>query len=210
MTRNVFVVTHAQSEHHVQGVVGGWHDSELTALGRRQAIAIAERLAERVGVAPVEIYASDLKRAIQTAQPIAARLGVEATLMHGLREKSFGVAGGRPNAWLDQRFVQPPREGDRLDHHDGVEGAETRRQLFARLFAAMDQILASACETQVIVTHGFALTGVIAAWFRVPMDAAGWIGLRPGSGGITHLQQDERFFDRALLSFNDQDHLKGL
>lgn len=184
MTRNVFVVTHAQSEHHVQGVVGGWHDSELTALGHRQAIAIAERLAELVGAAPVEIYASDLKRAVQTAQPIAARLGVEATLMHGLREKSFGVAGGQPNAWLDQRFVPPPREGDRLDHHDGVAGAETRRQLFGRLFAAMDQILASTCETQVIVTHGFALTGVIAfgsAYRWRPPSGSGFDPVRAGS-----------------------------
>jgi probable phosphoglycerate mutase len=210
MTRNVFVVTHAQSEHHVRGVVGGWHDSELTALGRRQAVAIAERFTQLVGAAPVEVYASDLKRAVQTARPIAERLGVEARLLDGLREKSFGVAGGRPNAWLDQRFVPPPPDSDRLDHHEGVEGSETRRELFTRLFGAMDQILSSACETQVIVTHGFALTGVIAAWFRIPIDAAGWIGFRPGSGGVTHLQQEGRFFDRALLSFNDQGHLKGL
>ncbi len=210
MTRNVFVVTHAQSEHHVQGVVGGWHDCELTALGRRQAVAIAARLAEVLGAAPVEVYASDLKRAVQTAQTIAERLGVEARLLKGLREKSFGVAGGRPNAWLDRRFVPPPKDGDRLDHHEGVEQAETRRDLFTRLFGAMDEILSSACETQVIVTHGFALTGVIAAWFRIPIEAAGWIGFRPGSGGITHLQQDDRFFDRALLSFNDQGHLEGL
>ncbi|HEY2482709.1 MAG TPA: histidine phosphatase family protein [Caulobacteraceae bacterium] len=210
MARDIYVITHAQSEHHVQGVVGGWHDTELTALGRRQADAIAARIADLVGDAPVEIYASDLKRAVQTAEPIAMRLGIDLKLMSGMREKSFGVAGGRPTAWLDARFVSPPKDGDRLDHHEGIEGAETRRALFTRLFLAMEQILASLCETQVIVTHGFALTGVIAAWFRVPIEAAGWIGFRPASGGITHLQQDDRFFDRALVSFNDRGHLQGL
>jgi probable phosphoglycerate mutase len=210
MARDIYVVTHAQSEHHVQGVVGGWHDTDLTALGRRQADAIAARIVDLAGGAPVEIYASDLKRAVQTAEPIAGRLGVEVTLMSGLREKSFGVAGGRPIAWLDARFVSPPMDGGRLDHHEGVNGAETRRALFTRLFLAMDQILARPCDTQVIVTHGFALTGVIAAWFRLPMDAAGWIGFRPASGGVTHLQQDDRFFERALVSFNDCGHLQSL
>jgi probable phosphoglycerate mutase len=97
-----------------------------------------------------------------------------------------------------------------LDHDEGVEGAETRRTLLTRVSKAMDEILVSPCTTQIIVTHGFALTAVIAAWFRLPVEAAGWIGFRPSSGGITHLAQDDRFFDRALLSFNDRRHLQGL
>jgi probable phosphoglycerate mutase len=210
MARDIYAVTHAQSEHHARGLVGGWYDSELTGLGRRQADAIAEKLAAIVGATPAEVYASDLKRAAQTAEPIATRFGVEAKLMSGLREKSFGVAGGRPNAWLEARFLPPPREGGRLDHDEGVEGAETRRELLSRVFESMDEILASPCETLIIVTHGFALTAVVAAWFRLPIEASGWIGFRPHSGGITHLAQDDRFFDRALLSFDDRAHLDSL
>ena len=197
--KDVFVVTHAQSEHHVQGVVGGWHDSELTELGHRQADAIAARIAELVAAARARLYTSDLRRAVQTADPIAARLGVAARLMPDLREKSFGVAGGRPNAWLDQCWVPAGSDGDRLDHDEEIEGAETRRELLSRVYRAMDEILADPGERAIIVTHGFALTFVIAAWFRLPIEAAGWIGFRPNAGGITHLQQDERFGDRAHL-----------
>jgi probable phosphoglycerate mutase len=208
--KDVFVVTHAQAEHHIQGVVGGWHDSELTELGRRQADAIAARLAELVAGAPARLYSSDLKRAVQTAEPIAARLGVAARQLPGLREKNFGVAGGRPNVWLDEHWVPASPDGERLDHDEGIEGAETRRQLLARVYRAMDEILARPGEHAIIVTHGFALTFVIAAWFGLPVEAAGWIGFRPNAGGITHLQQDDRFRDRAMVSFNDRAHLVGL
>jgi 2,3-bisphosphoglycerate-dependent phosphoglycerate mutase len=97
-----------------------------------------------------------------------------------------------------------------LDHFEGVEGGETRRQLLVRIYRALAEITASDCRTQVVVTHGFALTFVIAAWFRLSAEAAGWIGFRPNSGGITHLQQDERFGDRALVSFNDRAHFIGI
>jgi probable phosphoglycerate mutase len=208
--KDVFVVTHAQAEHHVQGVVGGWYDSELTELGHRQAGAIAARISKLVAGAPARIYTSDLKRAVQTADQIAARLGAAPTLMPSLREKSFGVAGGRPSAWLDERWIPASPDGDRLDHDEGVEGAETRRELLTSVYQAMDEILADPGECAIIVTHGFALTFVIAAWFRLPIEAAGWIGFRPNAGGITHLRQDERFRDRALVSFNDRAHLVGL
>jgi len=127
MARDIFVVTHAQSTHHIDGLVGGWYGTDLTDLGRRPANGIAVRIAERVGDGPVELYASDLKRAAQTAAPIAARLGVAARLMPDLREKSFGVTSGRPSAWLEERWVPAPLGDDRLDHFEGVEGGETRR-----------------------------------------------------------------------------------
>ena len=210
MARDLFVVTHAQATHHIEGVVGGWHDSELTPLGRRQAEAIATRIGELTAGAAVEVWSSDLKRAAQTAAPICAQLGVEARLTPGLREKSFGVAGGRPVAWLDEHWRPTAPDDCRLDHPEGVDGAETRRDLMTRVTAAMDEITARDCPVQIIVTHGFALTFVIAAWFRLPVESAGWIGFRPLSGGITHLQQDDRFRDRSLLSFNEQAHLAGV
>ena len=78
--------------------------------------------------------------------------------MPDLREKSFGVAGGRPSAWLDERWVLAPDSDDRMDHFEGVEGGETRRQLLTRISRAMAEINVSDCRTQVVVTHGLALT----------------------------------------------------
>jgi broad specificity phosphatase PhoE len=41
MAKDIYVVAHTQSEHHVQKLVGGWYDSELTEFGRLQADAVA-------------------------------------------------------------------------------------------------------------------------------------------------------------------------
>jgi 2,3-bisphosphoglycerate-dependent phosphoglycerate mutase len=75
-TRLVFV-RHAESVHSVEGIIGGPRGCRgLTELGHRQARQLAERLAEELASAgPVAVYSSVLRRAVETAQPIAAALG---------------------------------------------------------------------------------------------------------------------------------------
>jgi len=60
-----------------------------------------------------------------------------------------------------------------MDHHEGVDSAETKLVFASRVYAALDSILTSTCEYQVVVTHGFALTFVIAAWIGMPLASAG-------------------------------------
>ena len=205
--RDVWVVVHAASKHHDEGLVGGWYDSELSTAGCEQAVQVAAGLRKRVPAgAPCRVYSSDLRRAVQTAEPIASSLGADLVELHGLRELSYGVAEGRPEAWLEARFVPAPPE-DRLDHDSGIEGAETKRQLAARVYEAVGSILADDFEHQVIVTHGFASTFVVMAWCRVPIEAVGWVNLRAEPGGITHLAEDDFFQNRAVRSLNATEHL---
>ena len=91
--RTLYVVAHPEATHHVERVVGGQFDSELTDRGKRQASAIADRLAELVpGDVEVELFTSDLRRTVQTAEAIASRLDLQPVPMSDLREKSYGVA----------------------------------------------------------------------------------------------------------------------
>jgi probable phosphoglycerate mutase len=211
MAKDIYVVAHTQSEHHVRGLVGGWYDSELTDFGRRQAEAVAERLADALRDAPdVEIYASDLRRAAQTADAIARRLNRPVVLLPDLRERSAGIAGGKPAAWLQGRAIPAPRDGGRLDHDQGVEGAETTRAFATRVYRATQQITASACPAQVIVTHGFVVTQLIAAWIRMPLESVAWAHFKSNAGGITLLQEDDHFFDRVVTYLNDREHLANL
>ena len=192
----------------MSGLVGGWFDSELTDRGLRQADLIARRVRELVPEdAAVDLYSSDLKRAAQTADVIAGRLGVEPTVMQDLREKSYGEAEGKPQSWLDERFVPPPPSGDWMNHFEGVEGSETKLVFATRVYDAVAAVLASPCSHHVIVTHGGALTFVVAAWIHLPLEAAGYIAMRSTSGGITMLRQDDFFYNRAVTTLNDTAHL---
>ena len=206
--RSVHVVTHPEATHHVERRVGGWHDSELTPTGLETAGAIAGSLRARIAAgSDVEIHASDLLRTRQTAQAIGDVLHVPVSLDSDLREKSYGQAEGRPQAWLDERFVPPPVVGERMRHDEGLPGAETKWDAASRVYAAMDRILAREVEHQVIVTHGFAATFAIAAWIRMPLEAAGYVSFGVSSGSITELREDDFFHNRTIVRLNDTAHL---
>lgn len=206
--KHLLVVTHPEATHHVEDRVGGWHDSSLTPRGREQAARISARLRELIPPeVVVEIHTSDLRRCQETAKLIDQVFGVSSRPNADLREISYGEAEGQPQAWLDARFVFPPCEGDRLDHDFGIASAETRRDVAERLYRAMNTILASPAEHQVIVTHGFALTFVVAAWIGMPLESAGMIGLPVSSGSITTLRQEPPFYNRSIVTLNDTAHL---
>ncbi len=206
--RNIYVVTHPEATHHVEGVVGGWHDSRLTPAGARAAASIAEALRSRIpGDAQVELFSSDLQRALQTARVVGDLLHVEPVLDRRLREKSYGEAEGKPREWLNQRFVPPPAAGDRMEHDEGVPGAETKMAFAQRVYAATDAILESSREHQVIVTHGFAVTFVLASWIRMPIESVGYVNFRAGCGSITVLREDDYFHNRQVVSLGDTRHL---
>lgn len=205
--RNVYVVTHPESTHHVERIVGGWHDSELTPAGLRAAAATGTALRERLAAGGVEVHSSDLRRTLQTAQAIGDLLGAPVTTDPGLREKSYGEAEGRPQVWLDERFVPPPPVGERMRHDEGIAGAETKWDLAVRVYAAVDRILESDREQQVVVTHGMAATFVLARWIGMPLAAAGQVSFPVRPGSITHLREDDFFHNRAIVSLGDVAHL---
>lgn len=206
--RTLYVVTHPEATHHVEGVVGGWHDSRLTPAGARAAASIAHALRARIpDGAEVELFSSDLQRTRRTAEEAAELFGVKLILDRRLREKSYGQAEGRPQEWLDRRFVPPPAVGERMDHDEGVEGAETKAEWAQRIYTAMDEILQRPCEHQVIVTHGGSLTFVVASWIRMPIQSAGYASFRAPSGSITTLREDDFFHNRQVISLGDTRHL---
>lgn len=208
--RTIHVVAHPEATHHVEKVVGGWHDSRLTPAGRSAAVAIARSLRAQIPqTASVTVISSDLLRASQTAEEVSSLFGVGPILDRRLREKSYGDAEGRPQQWLDQRFVPPPAVGDRMGHHEGVRGAETRGECAQRVYTAMEEILGRDCEHQIIVTHGFALTFVVAAWIKMPFESLGSVSFRAPSGSITTLREDDFFHNRQVVNLGDTRHLES-
>ncbi|XSG75278.1 histidine phosphatase family protein [Herpetosiphon llansteffanensis] len=206
--RRIALVTHPESQHHVEQKVGGWYDTGLTERGQQQAKAIAAALAAELPPAS-PIYSSDLQRTAQTAALIAHRLHSQVVLDQRLREMSYGAAEGRDQAWFDQQIVYPPQVAGRLDHRV-YPSSENRRELASRIYAAMATISSSAAQQLVIVTHGFAASFVIAAWLGMPLEALGSAAFQVNSGSISWLIQSAPFHNRTLASLNDTRHLAKL
>jgi 2,3-bisphosphoglycerate-dependent phosphoglycerate mutase len=206
--RTIYVVMHPEATHHVERVVGGWHESTLTPSGELTASSIGAELRARIPAgAGIDLFSSDLQRAEQTARIVAACLQAEPVLDQRLREKSYGEAEGKPQAWLDARFRPPPVTGDRMDHDEGLGGAETKKAFACRIYAVMDDILRSGCEHQVVITHGFAITFIVASWIKMPIASLGFVNFRAAAGSITVLREDDYFHNRQVASLSETHHL---
>ena len=86
----IIMIRHGQSVANFERRFAGHSDFELTELGRAQA-ACAAAYMRREGIVPDAIYSSDLKRAHNTALPIANEFGLPINDTESLREIFAGV-----------------------------------------------------------------------------------------------------------------------
>src|SRR5688572_8435595 len=126
MMQRLIVVRHGQSQHHLNGMTGGWTDLPLTALGEEQALSTARRVATMLGEGPVSVFSSDLQRATMTAHAIGRQLNVPVTCDAGLRELNNGSAAGLTQR--EARALALPRQGCVADWQH-YPGAETWRKM---------------------------------------------------------------------------------
>jgi broad specificity phosphatase PhoE len=145
----LLLARHGETDWNRDGRFQGHADTSLNARGREQAQALAE------GVNGVEvIYSSDLKRAIETAEVVAERLGLEVTVDSRLRERGFGAWEGLTRAEIEASFRE---EFDRWRRGDGggAEDAEAHEAFAARIEAFLADVLARhPDQTVLVIAHG--------------------------------------------------------
>ena len=91
MANTFYIVRHGQTNWNILGKTQGHGNSDLTKIGESQA----EELAEAMVKYPIDfIYSSDLGRAVQTAQIVGEKIGIDVEKTSALREMGFGVWEG--------------------------------------------------------------------------------------------------------------------
>ncbi len=136
----------------------GAPDDGLNEAGRSQAQATARRL---VGLKPVALYSSTMRRAIETAEIIAGVNGLEVLPEQRLREWYAGEWEGLPE---EQVRVKYPELWARLDSDWSfvMPGGETVDDVYRRVLEAARQIVAVHPEGNVVlVGHGGSLSYLI-------------------------------------------------
>lgn len=146
----VYLARHGQSDWNAEGRWQGNADRPLTDLGRAQASELAERLDSTSLDA---IYSSDLRRARDTAEAVAARQGLEVCTLPALREVDVGSWSGLSRPEVEERFREAFarwREGGQ-----GWEDGETYEGMCERVVAAVLEIAAAHPDgTVLVVAHG--------------------------------------------------------
>lgn len=200
--KTIYTVQHTQSVHHINGMVGSWTDWDLTELGRQQADRIGRKLQEELSGKPLILYTSDLKRARQTADLIAAHLGTTPVIRPELRERNLGRCCGRSVQWLRENLECDEKTiDDRL-----FSDAESRRDEWNRLKPFFSQIMTENIENIILVSHGD-LLGVFQAMFLgFEADALNSHDFSGFAGGVSQLAVTDngkrivrRFSDRSYI-----------
>ena len=96
-------------------------------------------------------------------------------------------------------------DGDNRLDYPNAAGGETKRELASRLYEAVETIVSAECV--IVCTHGYATAFLIACWIGMPIESAGYVNFRVGSGSITYLKEDDFFANRAVRYPSDTRHL---
>lgn len=148
----IYLVRHGETEWNIQRRMQGWENSELTSLGKSQALTHGEFL-HNEGVE--EIYASDLQRVKDTVAFIGHYCTAPVSLRPELRECSMGLWEGFHIDEIKSKWAREYkawREGD--DSISSPEG-ESLNDVKARVSRVLDEVLAtSKRESIAFVTHG--------------------------------------------------------
>jgi len=199
----LILVRHGETEWNLAGRIQGHTDSRLTERGHEEGRRAAQRLA---GLDIAAVYASDLGRARETGEMIAAPHGLPVQTTLDLRERCYGEFEGKTLAqirketpaaverWLaDRQRLAPP-------------GGETQEELSDRTMRALREIVSGhPGETVVVATHGGPIKSAVFAVMKIPIGS--WDRTWIANGSVTILRGTPD--DLRLASFNDTSHVEG-
>ncbi|GGW30611.1 bifunctional RNase H/acid phosphatase [Streptomyces xantholiticus] len=182
----------------------GGSDPVLSAVGRRQADAAAAALAARGTIQ--EIISSPLRRCRETADAVAAKLGLDVILEEGLREADFGAWEGLTYAEVRERYPDDLDAWLASPKAAPTGGGESFATVARRVAATRDKLLAR-CQgrTVLLVTHVTPVKTLVRLALGAPPESLFRMELSPASMSAVAYYADG---NASLRLLNDTSHLR--
>ncbi|WP_374717598.1 histidine phosphatase family protein [Neobacillus sp.] len=136
MLKKIHVVRHCEA-------VGQSPDAQLTDKGLKQAFELCEFFSN---IKIDQIIASPYRRAIESIQPLAKRLGLEVEIDRRLTERILSTKN--LSDWFEK--LRSTFEDIELK----FEGGESSREAMNRIVEVVDEIFSRNNDHTVVVTHG--------------------------------------------------------
>ena len=184
--KNIITIQHTQSVHHTNGMVGAWTDWELTELGRKQAFNISNSLKNELLGKDYVVFSSDLKRAIQTAEPLFQYVNSNLIIRKELREINEGEATGKSREWYNLNKAENTY-GTYYTDYKAFPGSESYRDLWYRIEPFMKELMDNETENIIIVSHGITLHLFFSMWIGLEFDQLLNFGTWAMAGGVSRL-----------------------
>jgi probable phosphomutase (TIGR03848 family) len=174
------LIRHATNDMVGKSLAGWTPNVHLNEEGRAQA----EHLAERLAAVPLKaIFSSPLERAVETAEPLAKRLGLDIQIMPGVGEIQFGEWTGR----TIKELADTPTWGNiqRFPSGTRIPGGETLREMQNRVIDALEALRADyPKEIVAVFAHADVVKAMVAHYLGVHLDLFQRIVISPASVSI--------------------------
>lgn len=190
--QRVFIVRHGETDYNVEHRWQGHLDVPLNKNGLYQAQSLAKYLQNE----PIDaIYASDLKRAYDTAQAIADAKQMKVVADARLREINLGVFQGLTNRQIQEAYPYEKMQWDNNNKFSPAEG-ESRYQVQERAHQAWQEITNQAdIHTIVLLSHGGTIRMLLERIFPARTER---VKLKNTSISIIERQNSEAWYSSAL------------
>lgn len=166
--RAIWLTRHGESEFNRAGRIGG--DSALSPTGASFARVLADHVADHAATLPhVDVWTSTLGRAIQTAAPVCADLGLDSGEWKALDEIDSGACDGMTYQEIAERMPEEfeARLRDKLRYR--YPGGESYEDVIQRLDRVIVEI--ERYRTPVlVVAHRAVLRSLYAYFVQLPPE----------------------------------------
>jgi broad specificity phosphatase PhoE len=199
-----WLIRHGETDWNREQVFRGRADRPLSERGLRQAEALGRGMASRAVDA---VVSGPLRRAVETAEPVARAHGLAVETHDGLNDLDFGAWQGLAKDVVRERYADLYARWQEAPESVVLPGGESLGDVERRAVAAIDGLVRRFPERHVaVVTHRVVLkvlvcsllgAGLGAFWrFRFDTTSVSLLG-RGGRGPV-------------LESLNDTSHLAGV
>ena len=202
MTTRLFLIRHGATVLTAEDRFAGSTDVELSDTGRAQVASLARRLADD----PIQtVYASPLRRTVETAAIIGRPHGLTPILRDGLREIDHGRWEGLRRADVETQFADEYTAWEEDPYIFAPEGGESGISALARAMPVIREIVLNhSGENVVVVSHKATIRLIISS--LLGFDARGYRDRLDQSPACLNVLDFKNPVRARLMVFNDVSH----
>ncbi len=174
----IFLLRHGETRWNREGRCQGSSDIELNETGQRQASEVAGHLSGRRIDA---VYASDLRRARETAEIVGGPHEVAVRIEPDLRELDHGAMEGLTFVDVRARFAELIEQWRTRPEAVELPGGERLVDVDRRVWSALNRIVEGHDEdhTLVVVSHSFPILSALCRISGTPLNQYRTFRLKP-------------------------------
>jgi len=193
----LFLLRHGEVEDPYQRAFGGRIDMNLSPRGHQQAAQLAAHLRRR----PIDlIYASPMKRAQQTLEPLKSHGAQAAVTVADFREVDFGDWTGLTWEQVHARYDIHAHQWLEIMDKAAMPNGESTETFRARIEPEFRRIISQhAGESVAIVCHGGVIRMMLAILLELPMSKMACFEIDYAS--VTLVERHQQKTEVALLNF---------